>query len=210
MLSSFRFLASLGLPFHGLLPLPFRFLTSAVFAFFRQLQFWIPTTQPLLFLSLSSCLRLTVASTVLRSCFRSFGLPRSLPPGFPCVLSRFRYSALLFVSFRSTLLRSHSCSTGAYLPLSLPAFSSSVSLPFVRFPSDSSYSAFCFFLSVIPASASQWLPPFPIPLSLPRFPRSFPPDLSCVLSRFSYLASLPVSFRPSLLRSRSCSTGDPL
>ena len=41
----------------------------------------------------SSCLRLTVASSVLRSRFRSFGLPRSLPPGFPCVPSRFRYSA---------------------------------------------------------------------------------------------------------------------
>ena len=43
----FRFQLSLGLPFHGLTPLPFRFLTSAVFAFFRPLQFWILTTQPL-------------------------------------------------------------------------------------------------------------------------------------------------------------------
>ena len=41
------FRLSLGLPFHGLSPLPFRFLTSAVFAFFRPLQFWILTTQPL-------------------------------------------------------------------------------------------------------------------------------------------------------------------
>ena len=31
-------------------PLPFRFLTSAVSAFFRPLQFWIPTTQPLFLL----------------------------------------------------------------------------------------------------------------------------------------------------------------
>ena len=31
------FPTSLGLPFHGLLPLPFRFLTSAVSAFFRPL-----------------------------------------------------------------------------------------------------------------------------------------------------------------------------
>ena len=44
----FRFLASLGLPFHGLMPLSFRFLTSAVFASFRPLQFWIPNTQSLL------------------------------------------------------------------------------------------------------------------------------------------------------------------
>ena len=51
---NFRFLASLGLPFHTRLVLPFRFLTSAVFAPFRSLQFWILTTQPLRFLSLSS------------------------------------------------------------------------------------------------------------------------------------------------------------
>ena len=37
----------------------------------------------------SSCLCLTVASSVLRPRFRSFGLPRSFPPGFPCVPSRF-------------------------------------------------------------------------------------------------------------------------
>ena len=34
--------------------LPFYFLTSAVSAFFRPLQFWILTTQPLFFLSFSS------------------------------------------------------------------------------------------------------------------------------------------------------------
>ena len=38
--------AVLGRPFHGLSPLPFRFLTSAVSAFFRPPQFWILTTQP--------------------------------------------------------------------------------------------------------------------------------------------------------------------
>ena len=41
------FLASLGRPFHGSSPFPFRFLTPAVFAFFRPLQFWVLTTQPL-------------------------------------------------------------------------------------------------------------------------------------------------------------------
>ena len=45
--SNFRFLASLGFHFHGLSPLPLLFLTSAVFAPFRSLQFWILTTQPL-------------------------------------------------------------------------------------------------------------------------------------------------------------------
>ena len=63
----------------------------------------------------SSCFRLTVASSVLRSLFRSFGFPRSLLPGFPCIPSRFRYSAFLFVSFHPSSLRSHSCSTSACL-----------------------------------------------------------------------------------------------
>ena len=63
----------------------------------------------------SSCLRLTVASSVLRSCFRAFGLPRSFLPGFPCILSRFWYLASLYVSFHPSSLRSHSCSSGACL-----------------------------------------------------------------------------------------------
>ena len=48
------------------------------------------------------------------------------------------------------------------------------------------------------------------PFSLPGFPRYPLPDLSCIPSRFSYSALLLVSFRSTLLRSRSCSTGDPL
>ena len=47
-----------------LTPLPFRFLTSAVLAFFRPPQFWILTTQPLFCLSLPSRCRLTVAFPV--------------------------------------------------------------------------------------------------------------------------------------------------
>ena len=43
---------SLGFHFHGLSPLPLLFLTPAVFAPFRSLQFWVLTTQPLCFLSL--------------------------------------------------------------------------------------------------------------------------------------------------------------
>ena len=63
----------------------------------------------------SSRFCLTAASSVLRSHFRSFGFPRSLLPGFPCIPSRFRYSAFLFVSFHPSSLRSHSCSTSACL-----------------------------------------------------------------------------------------------
>ena len=81
----------------------------------------------------SSCFRLTVASSVLRSCFRSFGFPRFFQPGFPCFLSRFRYSDPLYVSFHPSLLRSHSRSTGAYFQPSLSVFSASLPLSFVRF-----------------------------------------------------------------------------
>ena len=67
----------LGRPFHGLSPLPFRFLTSAVSAFFRPLQFWILTTQPLLFLSFSSRLSLAAASPVPDSALASSVSPFS-------------------------------------------------------------------------------------------------------------------------------------
>ena len=107
------FLASLGFHFHGLAPLPLLFLTSAVFAPFRSLQFWVLTTQPLFLPFPASCLRLTVASSVRRSRFRSFGFPRSVLPGFPCILSRFWYSASPYVSFRPSLIRSHGRSSGA-------------------------------------------------------------------------------------------------
>ena len=109
------FLASLGFRFHGLLPLPLLFLTPAVFAFFRPLQFWVLTTQPLFCLSFSSRFRLTASSPVLLFRFRFPGFPRSLLPDFSCIPSRFLYLALLFVSFRPSSLRSHSCSTSAYL-----------------------------------------------------------------------------------------------
>ena len=47
----FRFCRSLGFRFHDRLSLPLLFLTPAVFAFFRPLQFWVLTTQPLFFFS---------------------------------------------------------------------------------------------------------------------------------------------------------------
>ena len=43
----FHFRLILGFHFHGLTPLPLLFLTPAVFAPFRSLQFWVLTTQPL-------------------------------------------------------------------------------------------------------------------------------------------------------------------
>ena len=189
---------------------PVSFLTPAVFAFFRPLQFWVLTTQPLLlpfpFLPVSAsqwlpqCSALAFAPSVfpVLSCLvsRAFfpGSGTQLRCMFPFALPRFAPTAVPQVLARPFLL----------------AFSASLPLPFVRFFSASGYSAFCFFLSVLPASASQrhlpcCLSAFASLLS-PFFPAWFP-----MLSfPVSVLGFLMVSFRPSLLRSRSCSTGDPL
>ena len=156
----------------------------------------------------SSCLRLTVASSVLRFCFRFLGFTRSFLPGFPCILSRFRYSAFLYVSFRPSLIRSHSCSSGACFPLSLPAFSAS-SLAFFR-PLD-----LCFRLLgllFLPFRSSRFRltvasSVLVFRFRFLRFPRSLLPGFPCIPSRFRYSASLYVSFRPSLIRSHSCSSG---
>ena len=80
----FRFRLSLGLPFHGLAPLPFRFLTSAVFAFFRPLQFWILTTQPLF---LPFPLLPVSASQWLPQC-SDLAFAPSVFPVLPCLVSR--------------------------------------------------------------------------------------------------------------------------
>ena len=129
-----------------------------------------------------------MASSVLRSHFRSFGFPRSFLPGFPCILSRFWYSASLYVSFRPSSLRSHSCSTSACLPLSLLAFSVPLPLSFVRFCFPSGYSAFCVSFPFFPFLPLSGFPGAASPLSLPCFPRSFQPSFPCFLSRFPYLA----------------------
>ena len=99
--------------------------------------------------------------------FRFFGFPRSFRPDLSCPLSRFLVLGFLFVSFRPSLIRSHSCSSGAYLVLSLSVFSLPFLLSFVCFCSGSDYSA-----------------------SVSSFPLSsrFPPN-----SGSSFGASLPLS-----------------
>ena len=156
----------------------------------------------------SSCLRLTVASSVLRSHFRSFGFPRSLLPGFPCILSRFRYSASLYVSFCPSLIRSHSRFSGAYLPLSLPVFSVPPPFSFVRFCFPSGYSASCVSLSALwPFRLTVGSSSRPGSLRPLRFSPSSTAGFPSASFRFRLLSSLFVSFRPSLLRSHSRSTG---
>ena len=205
----FRFRLILGLPFHGLSPLPLLFLTPAVFAPFRSLQFWILTTQPLF---LPFPLLPDSASQWLpqRS---SSGFPSYVFPVLPCLVSRAffpgsRYSASPYVSFRPSLTHSHDRSSGAYLPISLPVFSVPPPLSFVRFCFPSGYSA----------SASSFLPSGPSasqlalrPGSGSFRPRCFSPSSTAGFPsasfRFCLLSFLFVSFRPSLLRSHSRSTG---
>ena len=142
-------------------PLPACFLSSACFPF--------PATQP-------SALPFLFFPVLPCSCFPGAPpplslsrFPLSLRPGFPCLPSRFLYSALLLVSFRPSLIRSHSCSSGAYLVLSLSVFS----LPL------------CFLSSAL----------FPVPATQPLFlPFLFLPDSAsqqlsrCALSTFVSLA----------------------
>ena len=94
----------------------------------------------------------------------------------------------------------HEClpSPGSLRPLLFRHFSvpfrflSSASVPFpATQPSVSSFPS-------LPGSASRLLP---------RFPRSFPPDLSCALSRFSYSASCLFPFALPRFASHSRSTG---
>ena len=95
----------------------------------------------------------------------------------------------LFVSFRSTLIHSHSCFSGDSLVLSLSGLSASSSLSFVRVLFASSYFAFCFFRSLLLGFASQWLfQCFGSSFRLYRFPHSLLPDFSCIPSWFRYLA----------------------
>ena len=55
------------------------------------------------------------ASSVLLFRLHFPGFSPCFRPGFPCLLFRFRVLGFLFVSFRPSLFRSHSCSTGAHL-----------------------------------------------------------------------------------------------
>ena len=163
---SLSFLASLGFHFHGLAPLPLLFLTPAVFAPFRSLQFWVLTTQPLCFLSLfflspphSGFLSAPISLSLLR--FSPF-----FPAWFP--VHSFPVPVLsIAVCFLSPFLASlpqlfHECLPSFPLSLLFRHFPHPVSLSFVRSSFASGYSALCFFLSVLPGSASQRLPRCPL------------------------------------------------
>ena len=88
--------------------LDFRFLSSASVLGFQLLSFCSFFSSFPLFRLHSWLSSFSVPLSL--SCFSSF-----IQPGFPCFLSDSKYSAFLFVSFRPSLLHSHSCSTGASL-----------------------------------------------------------------------------------------------
>ena len=156
---------------------------------------------------LSSRPRLSAACPVRPLRFRFPGFPRSFQPGFPCLLSRLFVLGFLSVSFRPSLIRSHSRSSGAYLLLSLSVFPlplrflSSASLPVLA-----TQPLFLPFLS-LPVLASQRLVRCALPLSLPWpspflptwFPVSSLPVLRTRLS-VSFLSPLPDSLPQPFLR----------
>ena len=105
-LTSLSIHRSLGLTFHGLSPLSINFLTPAVFAFFRPLQFWVLTTQPLFLPFRSSHFRLTVASML-------------YPSALAFRFSIFRSAWFPMLHFRLPVLSSSVCFLLPY-PASLP------------------------------------------------------------------------------------------
>ena len=120
------------------------------------------------------------------------------PVWFPIQSFRFCLFSSLFVSFRSSLLRSHSRSTGArFSSPSSPPVPSCVSpcrsLPFVHVRFRASLLSLCFFLSLHPGFPSQLV------LRCQSFRRSFR-LFPCVSFRPWYSASL--QFLSPLLRFR--------
>ena len=194
----FRFCLSLGFRFHDRLPLPLLFLTPAVFAFFRPLQFWVLTTQPL-FLLFSS-LHVSASQWLLRCSFASFvaqvfplsfrlishpvcpilltQLCCSFPFALPCFAPTAASQVLVFFPV-------------SFVPLFLTSVLPCLMLSFVRFRlSGSGYSAFSLFRS---ASSQTRLAPACLVL-LCFFRRSG-------FHGFLRLVSHPLSFRFCLLGS---------
>ena len=122
------------------------------------------------------------------------GFPRYLIPDLSCIPSRFSYSALLMVSFRSTLIRSRSCSSGEPLLNCFSGADTWLQLSFVYFRFSISLLGLCFFRSILTGVTSQWFDQRTTQLSSCRFPLSSRPDFSCLSSRFLYLAFCLFSF----------------
>jgi len=182
---------------------------SAIFHF--RLAFFRPL--PFRFQLLSLCFFLSAlpgsASQLLPRCALLLSL-LWLSPFFPTRFPVFSFPVLvlgfLFVSFRPSLIRSHSCFSGASLLLSLSGFP----LPF-RFLSSASLP--------VPATQPLFLPFHSSRLRLTAASPAPDSALASSVSPFSpawflmpsfqvpVLGFLFVSFRPSLIRSHSCFSG---
>ena len=192
-----RFLASLPQLFHKCLISAFASSFSSAFRIFIR-----SASDPLLSLCIFLSLFLPSSPysgySVLRFplsplFFPFFRFVSSAPSG--CLVLGF-----LFVSFRPSRFRSHSCSTGAYLMLSLSVFSSLLPLSFVCFRFRFQLLSFLFllflFFPFLPLSGYSGVS---FLLSLPGFPLLFHPVsrtsdliLSTQLS-VSFLSSFPTS-----------------
>ena len=107
-------------------------------------------------------------------------------------MSSFRFLVLgfLFVSFRPSLIRSHSCSSGAYLVLSLSVFPLPIRfLSSASFPVPATQPLFLPFLS-LSVSASQWL----LQCASSAFASLAFPVLSDLVSRVFFPGSLYSAF----------------
>ena len=142
--------------------------------------------------------------------FNSSRFSPSLPPGFPFGLSGSAYSALLFVPFRSSPLRSHSRSTGAafFFRILLPILQASSMRPLAPLPPSFVSSAvlplpsrpfrifatWSLFLP-FPSSTFRLTGAFRVPSALlassqSPFTLRFPPSLRSPLSPFGSFGSL--------------------
>ena len=176
---------------------------------FRLLLFCFRLLSPLFLPFRSSRFCLTVASTVPLLRFPFLGFPHSFLPDFSCILSWFSYSDLCLFPFVLP------CFAPTAVPQVLPfQISPPGSTPDFRFLSSASivashYSAYLSFLFHLSSRLRRTTgyPGASVPLTLPRFSPLLPAWFPMPSFRFCVLGFLFVSFRSSLIRSHSCSSG---
>ena len=202
------FPASLPQPFHRCSPsLSLRRFPWRSLSFVRS-RFRLQLLSLCFFLSALCPVCLTVASGPGSGSLRPLRSSPSSATGFPSALSGSAYSASCLFPFVPP------CFAPTAVPQVLAfALTPALSLA-LRFLASAhalgfNYSAFCFFVSLLFSVLphSRLLGCFPNSFVSGIFPSSARPDFSGVASEFQVLRFLFVSFRTSLLRSHSCSTG---
>ena len=186
----------------GLATFPFGFLTPAVFAFFRPLQFWVLTTQPL-FLPFRLFPRLPHSGfpgASFRFRFQIFRLPFRLVSHASLSVSRTRLPVCFLSPFPDSLPQLFLRCLLSHCPLPFRSLSfPSVPLPATQLD--------CSSFQLIPAFVSQRLSRFFSGSFVPSFFLFLPDRFPVPSVRFCLLSLLLVSFRPSRFHSRSWSPG---